>query len=433
MKHLHALPNTLISWAVLLLMVWVPMATAQEIPLTASGDLARMVAEGLENNQKLQSQRSKIAALREEIPAAGALDDPTLGLAFLNLPTDTFRFDQEPMTQKQISLAQKFPWFGKLDLKTQVAVLEAKKAEARLSGQQLALSRNIVAAYYEWALIVRSEKTNTQLMEKLNNLLQVSESRYAGGKGTQADLLQIQLELSRLAEEQNDLADKRQIMESRLNELLNRPSFAKIPPAEELPLPVVALAPEQIKQRALTRNPDMAFNRLSVEQAQIMVKLSNKEFYPNFDVRVAYGQREDDRMGTERADFFSAGVNLNIPLWQTRKQRPRLDGAIKRKQSEEHMLRDLQHSLPHKIDALLSETERLRKNHRLYTETLLFQAEQWADSAQAAYEVGKMEFDTLIKAQMQVLRLSLKADTHLFRLYQKRAELEELAGGVISK
>ncbi|MDA8139839.1 MAG: hypothetical protein M0036_14405 [Desulfobacteraceae bacterium] len=73
----------------------------------------------------------------------------------------------------------------------------------------------------------------------------------------------------------------------------------------------------------------------------------------------------------------------------------------------------------------------LKKNEQLYTTTLLYQAEQWADSAQAAYEVGKLEFSTLINAQMQVLRMRLKADMYRFRLYQKRAEMEEMMGGAI--
>jgi hypothetical protein len=64
----------------------------------------------------------------------------------------------------------------------------------------------------------------------------------------------------------------------------------------------------------------------------------------------------------------------------------------------------------------------------LYTSTLLLQARQWADSAQSAYEVDKLEFNSMINAQMQVLRLQLQADTYLYQLYQKRAELEELIG-----
>lgn len=406
-----------------------PSARAgQDMPLTAPPALAALVSEGLANNRQLQSQRSRVDALRREIPAAGALDDPHLGVALLNLPVDTWRFNQEPMTQKQVSIAQKFPWFGKLDLKTRKAVLAAKIAEARWQGQRLALARQIVTAYFDLALAVRGDQINTQLMDLVKQLLQSSESRYANGMGLQQDVLQAQVQLSRLVDEQNGLADRRRTQNRKLNALLNRPAFQAVTPVVRMPLPPMDLDFRQIQVLALTRNPEIVARGLAVEQAAVAVDLARKAFYPDFNVSVAYGIREDDRLGTERPDFFSAGVNLNVPLYQTRKQAPLLEAATASRRAAAEALRDLQLSLPHRIETVNSAVRRLQDSYRLYTGTLLLQAGQWADSAQSAYEVGKLEFNSLINAQMQVLRLQLQADTYLYRLYQKRAELEELIG-----
>jgi cobalt-zinc-cadmium efflux system outer membrane protein len=400
----------------------------QDMPLTAPPALAVLVAEGLANNQQLQSQRSKIEALRREIPAAGALDDPQLGVALLNLPVDTWRFNQEPMTQKQVRIAQKLPWFGKLDLKTQQAVLTAKIAEARWQGQRLALSRQIVTAYFNLALAVRGDQINAQLMDLVNQLLQSSESRYASGMGLQQDVLQAQVELSRLIDEQNDLADRRRTQNRKLNELLNRPAFGAVTPVMTMPVPPMDLDIQQLENVALSRNPEIMARGLAVERAALGEDLARKAFYPDFNVSLAYGIREDDRLGAERPDFFSAGVNLNIPLYQSHKQQPLLEAAAKSRQAAAEALRNLQLSLPHQIETVNSGIERLQASYMLYTSTLLLQAKQWADSAQSAYEVGKLEFNSLINAQMQVLRLQLQADTYRYRLYQKRAELEELIG-----
>jgi outer membrane protein, heavy metal efflux system len=414
-----------------LIMVGPPARAGQETPdtlLTAPPALATLVAEGLANNQHLQSQRSKINALRNEIPAAGALDDPQLGVALLNLPVDTWRFNQEPMTQKQVRIAQTLPWFGKLDLKTQRAVLAAEIAEASWRGQRLALARDIVTAYFDLALAVRGERINTQLMELVNQLLQSSENRYAGGMGLQQDVLQAQVQLSRLTDEQNELADRRRTQNRRLNALLNRPAFQVVTPAVAMPMPPIEYDPQRLQALALSRNPEIVARGLAVEQAAVTVDLARKAFYPDFNVNLAYGFREDDRLGAERPDFFSAGVNLNIPLYRNRKQRPLLDAAAASRQAAAQALHDLQLSLPHRIETVSSAVERLKAGYKLYTGTLLLQAGQWADSAQSAYEVGKLEFNSFINAQMQVLRLQLQADTYLYRLYQKRAELEELIG-----
>jgi outer membrane protein, heavy metal efflux system len=403
-----------------------------ETLLTAPPALAALVVEGLANNQQLRSQRSKIDALRRDIPAAGALDDPMLGVALLNLPVDTWRFNQEPMTQKQVRIAQKLPWFGKLDLKTQKVVLAAKIAEARWQGQRLALARGIVTAYFDLALAVRGDQINAQLMDLVKQLLRSSESRYASGMGLQQDVLQAQVALSRLTDEHNDLADRRRTQNRKLNELLNRPDFQAVTPVVKMAMPPMDIDFKRLENLALRQNPEIVARGLAVEQAAVAVDLARKAFYPNFDVSLAYGIREDDRLGHERPDFFSAGVTLNVPLYQTRKQRPLLESAAKNRQAAAEALRDLQLSLPHQIEMVNSAVRRLQESYTLYTSTLLLQAKQWADSAQSAYEVGKLEFNSLINAQMQVLRLQLQADTYLYRLYQKRAELEELIGSRLS-
>jgi cobalt-zinc-cadmium efflux system outer membrane protein len=361
--------------------------------LTAPPALAGLVSEGLTNNQQLQSQRSRVDALRREIPAAGALDDPYLGVALLNLPVDTWRFNQEPMTQKQVSIAQKFPWFGKLDLKTRKAALTAKIAEARWEGQRLALARKIVTAYFDLALAVRGDQINNQLMDLVKQLLQSSESRYASGMGLQQDVLQAQVELSRLVDEQNDLADRKRTQNRKLNELLSRPAFQAVTPVVRMPMPSMNLDFQRLENLALRQSPEIIARGLAVEQAAVEVDLARKAFYPDFNVNLAYGFREDDRLGAERPDFFSAGVNLNVPLYQTRKQAPLLEAATAGRRAAAEALHDLQLSLPHRIETVNSAIQRLQDSYRLYTGTLLLQAGQWADSAQSAYEVGKLEFN----------------------------------------
>jgi len=89
---------------------------------------------------------------------------------------------------------------------------------------------------------------------------------------------------------------------------------------------------------------------------------------------------------------------------------------------------NLANSLPHKIDALVSDIRNIRKNYKLITDALIVQAEQWARSSLNAYEVGKVEFSTMINAQIQLLRFELQSENYLFSLYKKRAELEEVLG-----
>ena len=69
-----------------------------------------------------------------------------------------------------------------------------------------------------------------------------------------------------------------------------------------------------------------------------------------------------------------------------------------------------------------------KKNYKLIADALLVQAEQWARSSMVAYEVGKVNFNTTITAQINLLRFELQSENYLFSLYRKHAELEEVLG-----
>jgi outer membrane protein TolC len=125
-------------------------------------------------------------------------------------------------------------------------------------------------------------------------------------------------------------------------------------------------------------------------------------------------------------------VTVNIPLWQKSRQTPKLDATRKSHEAAMRSYRNLVDTLPHQIDALVTEIRDTQESYRLNADALVLQAEQWARSSLAAYEVGKVEFNTMINAQVRLLRFELQTDRYLFNIYQKRAELEEVLGGPLN-
>ena len=45
------------------------------------------------------------------------------------------------------------------------------------------------------------------------------------------------------------------------------------------------------------------------------------------------------------------------------------------------------------------------------------------------FKKGKVDFDTMIDAQIRLLHLELKGGRYLFNIYEKQARLEEVLGG----
>lgn len=393
--------------------------------------LEQLIKEGLARNGEIQSLSAMVESLKEAIPYAGSLDDPRLGIGLLNLPVDTFSFNQEPMTQKQLFIAQKIPWFGKLSLKEQRQALMATSQQVLLEVKRFELARKIADAYYELGFISSSIKTNGRLTDIVGQVLKVTETRYGAGKGLQQDVLQAQVELTKLLDEKITLGKKRRIVEDRINELLNREEFQPVYISDELPSPEMELDSAALQAKSLKNNPMLAVRQANIDVADVDIQLAEKDYRPDMDVMVGYGQREEDMTGRELPDFFSASVVVNIPLWQKSRQAANLASKKKSRQAAGKSYEDLVRSLPHKVDALVTDLSETRENYKLFSGALTVQAEQWARSSMDAYVVGKIEFNTMISAQIRLLNFELMAKKYLYELYQKRAELEEVLGGPI--
>ncbi|MBW2615614.1 MAG: TolC family protein [Deltaproteobacteria bacterium] len=391
--------------------------------------LSQLIEEGLTNNKELQSLEAKVESLKEEISFAGSLDDPRLGIGVINLPTDTFSFDQEAMTQKQIFVAQKVPWFGKLSLKEQRQALIAGRQQAILEARHLELARKIATNYYELGFIATSLEINRRLTEMVSQIIKVAETRYASGSGLQHDVLQAQVELSKFLDEKIMLQKKRRILEDRINELLNRESFIRIAPPKNLSDPKIRLDVETLKAISLRKNPWLRVRQFDVDRVAVEIDLAKKDYWPDMDFKVAYGQREEDFMGRDLPDLITASVVVNIPLWQRNRQDKKLEANRKNYKAATKSYESFTKSLPYRIDALATDIHDTQENYRLFSDALMIQAEQWARSSLSAYVVNKVEFNTMINAQMRLLRFELKSMRYLFNVYQKRAELEEILGG----
>jgi cobalt-zinc-cadmium efflux system outer membrane protein len=399
-------------------------------PISAPSPLDALLDELITRNAELKSLEERLSALKDEISVAGALEDPHVGFGLLNLPVNTFSFDQEPMTQKQIAVSQKIPWFGKLRLRSERAARAADRQQALLEARRLELCREAAVTFYELAFTRKSLNVNARLSGLVTELLKVAETRYAAGQSPLQDVLQAQVELSSLLEEKARLEKDERSLEDRILGLLNRPGPEGVHVPENLPIPALALETEALKARALENNPAVRIRRTEVEETEAELRLARADFRPDFNFQVAYGQRQHNALnGQDFIDFFSASVMLNVPLWKHQRQDRHLDAAAANHQAALEVLENLLRTVPHQVDALVTDIRTSEENYRLFMDALLLQAGQWAQAAYTAYGVGKVEFNTMITAQMRLLRFQLQAERYLLTVYQKRAELEELLGG----
>jgi outer membrane protein TolC len=292
----------------------------------------------------------------------------------------------------------------------------------------LELVKALANAYYDLGFIDESLRVNGELFQMVQQMLQIAEASYASGQGLQQDVFQAQVELGKLIDDRIDLEKRHHTLAARINELLNRPAYGEVQGPGDLALQELVLDPEAVQRWTLENNPMLRVRQADIDRAVVNIDLARKNYYPDMDFNVAYGQREEDMTGRDLPDFVSASVVVNLPLWRNQKQDKQLQAEENRHKAATKAYESLQHALPHQVDAVLNEIDAIQENMRLFGGGLLEQTANWSQSALSAYEVGKVDFDTMIKAHMRALQFQLQAERYRFQYTTKLTELETLAG-----
>ena len=149
------------------LMSTLPLSVLAGITMQDAVKIAIQQDPWLAGNQ-LQEQ-----ALRAASEGVNNLPDPKLSMGLLNLPSDGFAFDQEPMTQFKVGVAQLFPRGDSLAIKQQLLNYQAdqhpyqredRKAKIQVTVSQLWL--NAIKADQTIRLIERDRVLFEQLVDR---------------------------------------------------------------------------------------------------------------------------------------------------------------------------------------------------------------------------------------------------------------------------
>ncbi len=398
--------------------------------------LQELIREALEKNPRVEASIQRALAAERAIPQAGALPDPKITLGLMNLPVRSFAFDEEPMTGKLVSVMQMFPFPGKLSLSEDMAVFEAAAVKHQQEEVRNQVIHMVKRAYYDLYAMDRAIETVQRNKGLMEQLVRVAEVKYATGLGLQQDVLRAQVELSKLEDELIMWQKRRDIGQAKMNEILNRPAdspFATTSP--ELLLPEGTL-PSFTAQEIEEKRPLLRAWREMIKKAEAAVKLSRRDLWPNITLGVSFNQRDDLESGMAMQDFFSASVTLDIPLFFKRKQKERI---AQKELDLKAVLADygnVRISVLAEIESLKAELERNRKRVELFGGGILLQARQSLESAQAGYQVGKVDFLTVIDNWMRLLGYELQyyfaiADYHKAMASYELAVGEEIVIGNI--
>ena len=361
---------------------------------------------------------SRAQAYDDQAVADGQLPDPRLKLGTMNVPVDTFDFDQESMTQLQVGIQQAFPPGDTLRYRQEYTQALSDGQSARQQERRLAVLQEVRRLYLELYFQVQSGQVLQLNRELFNELRDTTQRQYAAGRNNQHDVLRAQLELSlvddRILEVQREIEAARGALSRYLPQAnAQRPLPADFPALPPLP------GLEQVRG-GLTMHPLIAIEDAAVLASKKKIDEAEQKYKPGFNVDVTYGSRfGNSAPGMSRPDMLSAMVTVDLPLFTGKRQDRHLAAARKHSQATQFSRTDRLYELHSMLEQAIANWQRLDDRLNLYEQRALADARLNSESTLKAYQSDVADFTTLMRANL----IELNTQIDLLRIRTERAKV----------
>jgi len=381
-----------------------------------------------------RARHPEFAALRAEAEAAaarvepaGALPDPVLRTELRNVTNAGSDAGASLLPGRvgstRYAVSQTLPWFGKRDLRREVAGAGADEAQARARAGWMDLATRIKLNYVQHHVHLISIRYAQENLDLMQRVAEIARNRYANGLGSQQDALRAQAEITAMQTDLVMLEGESAQASARMRALLGRPDNVALHPPDHLRVlpPAAKLDMVELEARLRANNPQLVMDEARITGAEKGRDLVQRNRYPDVNVGVSPIQSGG------RVSEWELMFEINIPLQQSsRRQQEReadltLEAARLRRQGNlNQSLADLSESL-----AGLDVARRLEV---LVSSGLLPQAELNLNAALAGYENGRVDFAAVLDAHRQLRRARLDLVKARADQQMRLAEIEKVVG-----
>ena len=391
----------------------------------AATPLAELLMEAEQNNPQIRAAQQGAAGAREMPAQVTALPDPTFQLQQVNVgsPRPFAGYTNSEFAYLGLGASQDFPYPGKLRLRGEIAKRDADIASSRADSVSLGVLAEIKTAYYQLAYLSQTLAilNNDHLL--LKQVEQAADARYRSGMGNQQDILQAQVQQTKLLRDISMHHLEEGKLQARLKQLVNRSQAS--PDIEPVPLKETPFHTpfEEILAAAEAQNPDLAATQHTIERQSLEVDAARKDFKPDFNVQAMW-QRTDP---AQYRAYYQITFGIKIPLHHD-KQRAELAQA----EAELSRARSDRETQSQQLAADLREQRLIAEQSaellKINREGLIPQARTGFQAGLAAYQNQRQDFQPLLTSYLDILRLEQENLQTLAEHEIAIARLEQMTG-----
>jgi outer membrane protein TolC len=395
----------------------------------ATGDqlLAAVLTDVLERNPSIAAAEATAEAIAHKAPQRSSLPDPTVQLTAFLLPPETRVGPQRAVA----SLSQRLPGGSKRSLGEASALRAAEAARADVEALRLRLTVEGRRLYHEIGYLDAATRSLESDRAILTHFEELARARYAAGSGLQQEVIAVQADISRLDARLAEVAERRAARVADLNAIRDRRGAALTPhhPPE---VPAVAdLSWETLRERALSRRPELRAAAARIEAAQTEIELADASGAPDFTVGLTYAwvdRRSDVDVADNGQDVFGVTGGISLPVWRGVVEAG-VEEASQRRLAAEARWRAAVAEIDRELESVRGRLGEILRRVRLFEGTLRVQAEHALQSAEAAYAAGRIDAVALLDSERTLLDVRLSSARARTDLAIAVAELEAAVAG----
>jgi outer membrane protein, heavy metal efflux system len=411
---------------VLLWMAAFPALGQSAIPTTSPTPLSDLLAEANASNSQIAAADDSWRAAKEVPRQVSALPDPTFTYQQFSVgsPKPFAGYTNSDFAYVGIGASQELPFPGKLRLRGEVAKRAADVMGAQVDVARASVADAVKADYLQLAYLQKALGILQENERVLDQLIQAATAHYKVGQGSQADVLQAQVERTKIIREITMRHEQMGKFQADLKSLLHRDQDSPdivTEPLQESPLRYTSA---ELLKLVRGHNPQVQVDASSIQEQDAALASARREGKPDFDV--AYMYQNTDR---KYRDYYMFSLNIRLPR-RGRVKAEVAQAGQKLAQSRATLDAHLQQQLAQVKQEYVTASgaaELLRE----YRQGLIPQSDAAYGSTLNAYAANREEFTHVLLYFVNVLNLKLDEAQVLADHEIALAHLESLTGATL--